>query len=51
MTNLEELRKDLLTKQKKGLPFIVASCVIWTLITVLCALDIPLMTRNLLVFC
>ena len=51
MTNLEELREDLLTKQKKGLPFIIASCVIWTLITVLCALDVPLMTRNLLVFC
>ena len=51
MSNLEELRDDLLTKQKKGLPFIIASCVLWTLITVLCALDIPLMTRNMLVFC
>ena len=51
MANLEELRNDLLVKQKKGLPFIIASCVLWALISVVCALDIPVMTRNLLVFC
>ena len=51
MANLEELRNDLLVKQKKGLPFIFASCVLWALISVVCALDIPVMTRNLLVFC
>lgn len=51
MTSLEALREDLLTKQKKGLPFILASCVLWALISVVCVLDIPVMTRNLLVFC
>ena len=51
MTSLEALREDLLTKQKKGLPFILASCVLWALISVVCALDIPVMTRNVLVFC
>ena len=51
MTNLEELREDLLKKQKKGLPFIIASCIPWALISVVCALDIPVMTRNMLVFC
>lgn len=51
MTSLETLREDLLTKQKKGLPFILASCILWALISVVCALDIPVMTRNLLVFC
>ena len=51
MTNLEALREDLLTKQRKGLPFILASCVLWALISVVCALNIPVMTRNMLVFC
>ena len=49
--DLERAREDLLIKQKKGLPFILASCVIWALITVVSALDLPVMTRNLLVFC
>ena len=51
MTNLEALREDLLTKQRKGLPFILASCVLWALISVVCVLNIPVMTRNMLVFC
>jgi len=49
--NLEELRNDISLKQKKGLPFIVASAVIWALITIVSLLDIPVMTKNLLVFC
>ena len=49
--NLEELRNDIAVKQKKGLPFIIASVIIWGLITVVCALGLPVMTRNLLVFC
>ncbi|MDO5138208.1 MAG: hypothetical protein Q4D71_07060 [Oscillospiraceae bacterium] len=49
--SLEELRDDICIKQKKGLPFIAASVVIWILITVVCLLDLPLMTRNMLVFC
>ena len=47
---LESLRKDICVRQKKGLPFIMCSVVIWILITVVCALDLPVMTRNLLVF-
>lgn len=49
--NLEELRNDIAVKQKKGLPFIITSVIIWGLITVVCALGLPVMTRNLLVFC
>ena len=49
--NLEELRDSLIIEQKKGLPFIISSVVIWSLITIVSLLDIPVMTRNLLVFC
>lgn len=49
--NLEELRNDISLKQKKGLPFIVASVVIWGLITIVSLLEIPVMTKNMLVFC
>lgn len=49
--NLEELRNDISLKQKKGLPFIIASVVIWLLITIVSILDIPVVTKNLLVFC
>lgn len=48
---LESLRKDIAAEQKKGLPFIIASVILWGLITVIAALNIPLMTKNLLVFC
>ena len=49
--NLEELRNDISLKQKKGLPFIIASVVIWSLIAIVSLLDIPVVTKNLLVFC
>ena len=49
--NIEELRNAISTEQRKGLPFIITSVVIWTLITIVCLLKIPVMTRNLLVFC
>ena len=48
---LETLRDDIALKQKKGLPFIMASVVIWGLITVVCLLGLPVLTRNFLVFC
>ena len=51
MMELEALRNDIAEKQKKGLPFILASVVIWALITVVCSLGLPVLTRNLLVFC
>lgn len=49
--NLEELRNDLIVKQKKGLPFICASILIWLLILIVVSLGLPQYTENLLVFC
>ena len=49
--NLEELRNDITLKQKKGLPFICASVVIWFLIMIVVVLDLPQQQENVLVFC
>lgn len=49
--NLEELRNDITIKQKKGLPFICASVVIWLLILIVIMLDFPQDKENLFVFC
>ncbi len=49
--SLDELRDDIIVKQKKGLPFIIASVVIWLLITVVAALDISIGLKNIIVFC
>ena len=49
--NLEELRNDITIKQKKGLPFICASVVIWLLILIVIMLDFPQGKENLFVFC
>lgn len=49
--SLEELRNDICLNQKKGLPFIMTSVVIWTLISIVSLLDIPVSTKNMLVFC
>ena len=49
--NLEELRQDIMSQQKKGLPYIIGSVVIWILIAIVSALDLPVMTRNMLTFC
>ena len=38
--SLEELRNDIIIKQKKGMPFIIASVVIWLLITIVASIDI-----------
>lgn len=48
---LDNLRDDIIIKQKKGLPFIMTSVVIWTLVTIVSLLDIEIGTKNLLVFC
>ncbi|MCR5795203.1 MAG: hypothetical protein K6G61_07685 [Solobacterium sp.] len=48
---LEELRNAISAEQKNGAPFIMASIVIWAMITAVCLLEIPVLTRNLLVFC
>lgn len=49
--NLDELRNDITVKQKKGLPFICASVVIWCLILIVVILDLPQQQENMLVFC
>ena len=49
--NLDELKNDIIIKQKKGLPFIIASVVIWLLITVVASLQIDISLKNILVFC
>lgn len=49
--DINGLRDDIAIAQKKGLPFIIASCFIWALITVVSVLDISMDTKNLLVFC
>ena len=49
--DIDALRDDIALRQKKGLPYIIGSVVIWILIAVVCSLDIPVMTRNMLVFC
>lgn len=48
---LDELRDDVARRQKSGLPFIMASVIIWTLISIVCSLNIKLSGRNFLVFC
>ena len=48
---LEGLRNSISAEQKNGLPFIMASIVIWTLITAVCLLKLPVLTQNMLVFC
>ncbi len=49
--NIDELRNDIAKEQKKGLPFIIASVIIWTLILIVTCLELPIQTKNLLVFC
>ncbi|MGF3214802.1 DUF7010 family protein [Facklamia sp. P12945] len=49
--NLDELRNDILIKQKKGLPFIISSVVIWLLITLVATFNIHYDAKNILVFC
>lgn len=49
--NLDELRNDIIIKQKKGLPFIISSVIIWLMITFVSLLDIKIGLRNIFVFC
>lgn len=48
---VDELRKEIAIQQKKGLPFIMASVIIWFLIVLVSILDININMKNLLVFC
>ena len=49
--DLNELRRDCAIKQKKGLPFIMASVLIWTGILCVHLTGLPIVTKNLLTFC
>ena len=48
---LEELKQDCAFKQKKGLHFILASVIIWTLLSITYSLDLPILTKNFIAFC
>ncbi|KFN88756.1 hypothetical protein H702_01260 [Streptococcus equinus JB1] len=48
---LEVLRKDMIVSQRKGQPFIVASIIIWVLITLVTMMKVSLPVQNLLIFC
>lgn len=48
---MEELRNKIAIEQKKGLPFIITSIIIWLLISIVSVLNISIATKNLLVFC
>ena len=50
-TEFENARLDCAIKQKKGLHFILASILIWTMVFVVQLLDLPILTKNLFVFC
>lgn len=49
--NLNELRNDCSSKQKKGLHFIIASVIIWTAFFCVHLTQMPILTKNLITFC
>lgn len=49
--NLDELRIDNAKKQRRGLPFICASVIIWVLILIVISLKMPIQRQNMLVLC
>ncbi|HKK83676.1 MAG TPA: hypothetical protein VJ958_05545 [Atribacterota bacterium] len=49
--NLEEMRLDCSIKQKKGIHFIPASVIIWSIVTGIHLTSLPILTKNLLTFC
>jgi len=49
--NLDQMRLDSATKQKKGLHFILASVLIWTAVLIIHSTELPILTKNLLTFC
>lgn len=50
MTQLEQKRRDLAVKQKRGLHFIAASVIIWLAIAFVYSSAMPILTKNLFVF-
>jgi len=49
--NLDEMRLDCSIKQKKGLHFILASVIIWSIVMVIHFTMLPILTKNFLTFC
>jgi len=50
-TNLNELRREAEITQMKGAPFMMASVILWTMITIIRILPLSLYMMNLLTFC
>jgi hypothetical protein len=50
-SNLDQLRLDSATKQKKGLHFILASVILWSAVMIIHLTELPILTKNLLTFC
>lgn len=48
---LKELKSDCAAKAKRGLPFILASVVIWTAILCVHVSSLPILTKNMFTFC
>ena len=48
---LNALKRDCALRQKKGLPFMMSSVVIWTAILCVHLTGLPIQTKNLLTFC
>ena len=44
--NYRELKREAMVLQKKGLPFMLASVVIWTAVTIVRTLPVDIMTKN-----
>ena len=49
--NLEEMRLDCSIKQKKGLHFILAAIIIWSVVTAIHFTSLPILSKNFLTFC
>jgi len=48
---LENIRQACARNQMRGLHFIAASVIIWTLVAIVHATSLPILTKNLLTFC
>lgn len=49
--NLNEMRMNSAIKQKKGLHFILASIILWTIVLMIHLTSLPILTKNLFTFC
>ncbi len=48
---LDELKQEFAVKQKKGLPFILASAVLWTIMLIAFLTDLSLARKNMIALC